>query len=124
LGPLPLMNREGLTPSGGSPPQVLLERRGKRRAAIAAIAAKPVWESISSWGYCAAIAGKRGRIAASGHAVLESVCGVCGVCGYCPAAFSKSQGLSQPRGEGKPNAAGLLGGGVAVAPRGFRKGCR
>jgi len=26
----------------------------------------------------------------SGHAVLESVCGVCGVRGYCPAAFSKS----------------------------------
>jgi len=90
LEPLPQMNREGLTPSGGSPPSSF-RKKGKRIAAIAALAVKPVWEGISACGYCAAIVGKRGRIAASGHAVLESVYGVCGVCGYCPAAPSESQ---------------------------------
>jgi len=81
----------------GSPPQVLLEKRGKRIAAIAALAVKPVWEGISACGYCAAIAGKRERIAASGHDVLERLCGVCGVCGYCSAAPSESQGALHPK---------------------------
>jgi hypothetical protein len=77
LGPLPQMNREGLTPSGGSPPSPFRKKgeansRNSRNSREARLGGHFCLRLLR--GYC----GEEGRIAASGHAVLRRFCGGCG----------------------------------------------